>query len=245
MRTPTDPRTAERNLTRWMSREVFQVTVWVWPGAVVVAAVVMVLINRATTVTGSGWEQAGHWPRWFLFAMAITVITKYLPIAVAQGLTRRAVLRATARAIAVSAVAWAAFMTAGHVVERLLYGAAGWTYAIDNPHLFDGPYDVLPMLAEYTLFFAVYMAAGVLAAGAYLRLGGWLGTAALPLTLSPIVAVEALLSTGWVGALLQDAAGIGRAMVPVVLTGGVALLLLTAAATWLILRDIPLRPRTA
>ena len=232
-------------LARRFLRDIGFLTVWIWPVAYVAAAAIIFTVSRFTEITHGGWENAGHWPRWFLFSTAIAFTAMYLPVAVAHGITRRAVLRALAATIAVTSVVWAALMAVGHVVEAVVYGALDWPAAPAAPHLFSDGYDVVPMLVEYGLLFGTYMVAGVLLSGLYLRYGAWVGTACIPLGLLPIVAVEALLSTGWVGGVLQEQAGADRLAAPVVVVGAVAVLALGAAAGYALLRDVPLRGKTS
>jgi hypothetical protein len=232
-------------LTRRFLRDTGFLTVWVWPAAYVIATVIVFTISRFTEITTGAWENAGQWPRWFLFSLGIAFTSLYLPVAVAHGITRRAVLRALATTIVVTSLAWAALMAVGHVAEAAIYAALDWPDTLTSPHLYTDGYDVVPMLAEYGLLFAAYMTAGVVVSGLYLRLGAWLGTACIPLALLPIAAVEALLSTGWVGGLLQEQTGEDRLAAPLAVAGSLVVIALTAAAAHALLRDVPLRSKTS
>jgi hypothetical protein len=238
------PARVETVIIRRLLGEMGKLTRWFWPAAGLIAVGVAVVISAVSTVTSSIWENVAQWPCWWLFAMATALVYSQLPMLVLQGVTRRAALRALAVSAGLISLIWAVFMVCGQVVERFAYGRLGWPDTMTSPHLFAGGYDVVPMLAEYWLLFLAYLAAGSLIGGLYYRFGAVGGTLLLPLGLLPVAAMEGLLATGWYGAGLQEGLSISRPAPLVLAVGAVVIMLLAGLATCLVLRDVPIRPKT-
>lgn len=238
------PPSAEVVITRRLIGGMWKITRWFWPVAVVITIVVTTTIARFTPITRSVWENAGQWPRWWLFAMAITLVVAHLPLVVMHGVTRQAAIRAVGFASVLISFAWSGFMVAGHVVEKLVFDRLGWPDTLDSPHLFTDGYDVLPMFAEYSLVFLAYITTGVLVGGVYYRFGAIRGTLLLTPALLPVVAIELLLSTGWVGSGLQDELSIGRPTAAVLIVASIVVLSFAALAIHLVLRDVPIQSKT-
>jgi hypothetical protein len=231
-------------LTRRCLAGAWTVSRWLWPLAAILAIVIAAVIAQFTPITASIWENASQWLRWYLFVFGIVFTTGYFPLAVAHGMTRRDVLAVFGLSALAVSVVWAMLMTAGLVIERAAYAWLGWTYTLRGPHLFDGGYDVGGMLAEYGLIFLSYLVSGSLIAAAYYRFGSWRGTLLLPLTLLPLVGIEAVLSTGWVGAI-EDSFSSARPAVLVAVVTSIGLVVLTALANYLLLRDVPIHSKTS
>jgi hypothetical protein len=234
---------AENVIIRRVLAEMWKVARWFWPAALLIPILIGATIAQFTPITKSIWENAGQWPRWWLFAMAIALVTSYLPIVVAHGVSRRAALRAGAVAGVLIALLWAGLMVVGHVGERAIYQQLGWPDRMDTPHLFADGYDVLPMLAEYGLIFLAYLITGTLVGGLYYRFGAIRATLLLLPAMLPVVATEMLLSTGWYGAGLQDELSLARSAPPVLAVAVVVVLAFPVLASYLVLRDVPLHSK--
>ena len=230
-------------ITRRLIGENWRIARWAWPAAALIAVAVGAVIAQFTPVTKSIWENAAQWPRWWLFAMAIALVTNYLPIVVTHGVTRRAAIRAVGVTSVLIGLGWAAFFVVGQVIEQFIYNRLGWPDEMDGPHLYDDGYDVLPMLAEYWLVFLSYLVAGALVGAIYYRFGAIRGTLLLPPALLPAVAIEILTSTGWLGAGLQDGLSIARPAVPALMITSVVVLSLAALAIQMVLRDVPIHSK--
>ncbi len=201
---------AEVVLTRRLLNEMWKVVRWFWPVALTLTFGTGLTIAAFTPVTQSFWENAAQWPRWWLFAMGVALTATQLPMAVLHGVTRRAVIRSLLVSAALISMIWALFMVLGHVIEQFLFDRMDWQYALETPHLFHDGYDVLPIFVEFTLIFLGYQLSGALIGGLYYRFGAWRGTLLIPVGLLPAAAMEALLSTGWFGAGLQDGLSVDR-----------------------------------
>jgi hypothetical protein len=234
---------AEGVIVRRLLTEMLKFGGWLAFLGIVIPIALGAILAQFTTITQSIWEATGHWPRWWLFAMAIALVHNYLPILVMHGVTRRAILRAGVVVSVLAALFWGGFMTIGHVVEEVIYGWLGWSNRMVNPHLFADGYDVLPMLAEYGPVFLAYLAAGVLVGGLYYRFGTWRGTLLLAPAMLPIVVTEALLFTSWHGAVLQDSLAVDRPAAPVLVVGLLIVFALAVAVIQLVLRDVPVHSK--
>ncbi len=239
---------AETVIIRLLLTRMVEVGRWFWPLGLVIPALVGAAIAHFTPVTKSIWENAGQWPRWWLLAMAITLVSAHLPIVVAHGVTRRSALRALAVSGVLIALLWAGFMVVGHVLERAIYDRLGWSDVMDIPHVFADGYDVLPMFAEYGLIFLAYLATGVLIGGLYYRFGPIRGTLLLVPAMLPVVAIELLLlSTGWYTGLFGplNHRGMDVSRPPLAVFVGLVLVILSivALAIYLVLRDVPIRSK--
>jgi hypothetical protein len=239
---------AENVIVRRLLWEMWRLARWFWLGAALIATLVATTIVQFTPITNSVWENAAQWPRWWLFSMAIAIVTNTLPVIVAHGVSRRAALRGVAVAAVLISVIWSGFMTVGHVVERLVYGWLGWPDEMSAPHLFSSGYDAVPMFLEYAVILLAYLVSGCLIGGLYYRIGAIRGTLALPLGLLPVLAVEVLLGTGWYGGFMYDRAteqdqhGLGLTPPPlaVLVLAALAVLALSALVVHLVLRDVPI-----
>ncbi|QFG68192.1 hypothetical protein [Ornithinimicrobium pratense] len=157
-------------------------------GIAVVAALIMTRITTPEVSIVQFGQQAGIW---FPFSLMIMcgVLT---PTIVMHGITRRA----TSVGSVLTAVAMAALFTAAFavflVLERWIFEALGWQagLASDPERLALGA--LAPHLPSLFLVFCAANISGLLVHTAYYRLGGLFGTAALPLTLAPVILVGAL-----------------------------------------------------
>lgn len=143
----------------------------------------------------SVWEGTGAILRWFLLVVAVCIPVLQLPVLVAHGVTRRRVADATAVLLPLVAVAGAAVMAVGFLVEHAVADAAGQARSVAESHLFDEPTQVHLVLAEYTLVLAAWMVTGWLIGLGYYRFGLHWGTLALPAAVLPMLATEYLFGT--------------------------------------------------
>jgi hypothetical protein len=169
----------------------------------------------------------------------------YLPVALANGVTRRSF--AVGASIVVSAVGLvvATALVSGYLVEFAIYREFGAAQAFTTPHLYSSATDVPVILAEGLIVVTAHMAAGWVIGTVYYRLRWFWGTVLLPLTAAPAFAVDALLSVGWVGDVLAENYGVGRPPLPAALSGAVGVVVLTLGLTYVLIRSTGLRPRNA
>jgi hypothetical protein len=201
--------------------------------AVVVAifAIIGVLTHQLGDLDASTWQTAGAGAfKYFTLAIGIMITPVYLPVLVAQGLTRHYVALGGAVFIGCWSAVMAMAMWLGYAAERALYGVAGVTQEFDTPHLFTQWSEFHLVFAEYFLLIAVHMAVGWLIGTTYYRFGWFLATLLIPLVIVPAAVVEVLLATSWVGAGLDEF----TTYAPPALAIAIPAALLAIAAAWAI-----------
>ncbi len=193
----------------------------------------------------SMWQNASAGAiKYFSLAIAIRLTAVFLPIYVANGVTRHQVSAGGALFIAI----WSGIMTiaiiAGYLIEAPIYRALGAEQTFDVPHLFSSLTDVHLMVAENFLLVSVHMVAGWLIGTTYYRYGWFVPTLLLPITLVPVAVVEVLLGTSWVGAGLVEFSSYTRPPLAIAVPAAALTIAITWAVNLLLIRDIPIRLKT-
>ncbi|GAA3441701.1 hypothetical protein [Planomonospora venezuelensis] len=215
----------------------------VWAAFYAVVTLVTVGIAVFGTLDKSAWEAATQLPRWFALFVGVALIREFFPLYIAHGQTRRQFGAQAAVTVALYAPFLSALLVAGYLLERLLYGLAGWPQALGRPHLFTSPAQVPLVFTEYLIEFLAWIVAGAFMAAAFYRWEGG-GLLSVPLGIGLILLGEAA-----VGAELRLPfvhLELGIVSVPGVATAlaaGLGCFLLGLAMTWSIIRDVPLRNR--
>lgn len=188
-RSPTESITRRPGLlgpSRWLLNRQLQIVWWFLGLVVLVFTFAYPLIGRAGgDLPFSIWESfAANGPGWFLLAMGSTAVTTYLPMLVANGLTRARFTLAAAIALAACALLLAAFVAAGFLYETYMFERLGWAHTLNGNHLFVSTSQVHLVVAEYAVRYLLFGLAGLLAGYAFYRVGGWWGTALLLFTVA-------------------------------------------------------------
>lgn len=201
MSTIQGARTTARRRPQWvtalrylLSSYVLMITLWFWAIALPVVALVMFIIGQnVDQVTSSGVVFTHHAALWFPFSIAVIVSAVYLPIHVANGMTRRSFTKATLAVNVIVGLLTATIAIVALLVERAIYDQLGWIHGVSGgdgePVLDGGPFTYWVGLA---VLFIAGQVSGSLIGVTYYRLGGVRGTLALPLCLLPIGAVGLL-----------------------------------------------------
>ena len=218
----------------------FLALVWV----VFVAAVLVLTIGIAVRgdITRSVWDPAVTVVRWFALGYGLFLINRLLAVYVAHGRTRREFLSSVAVVVVVAGAAVAALLTLGFALEAVLYRAMDWPHRVATERLFDSPSQYPLIFVNYWAMLVIWTTIGLLLAAGFYRSGGW-ELVVLPLAL--VVVVVTGFAIGFNG-LPFVGATVAVADVPLAATLGLCLagLLPGAALTWLLVRDIPIRPKT-
>ena len=218
-------------------------------GLFLVVTALTAAVSAFTEIRISGWEVSTHVVRWFIGGTGVYLAAVYLPLYIAHGLTRRDVARSTAMFMVLYAVLTGALIAVGFLLEGVVYDLAGWTRSLDGGHLFDAPDAFLLVTLEHALVFLVWLGGGALLGAAFYR-NGALGLAMIPPALGAVMLIEAAVGAGNYGALwvppLTDALVGSDALHPMVATATAAVLAgLLAAITWLVVRNLPVRPQSS
>ncbi|HSK22496.1 MAG TPA: hypothetical protein VK906_04940 [Egicoccus sp.] len=212
-------------------------------GLFVAALTVTAAVSLRVDIRISGWDVAAQVARWFIGAIGVHLSAVYLPLYVTHGVTRRRAAADTAVFAGVYALLAAVLVALGFLLERLVYRLAGWEQRLDA-HLFDTPGQVHLVVLEYGAVFLVWLMAGaLLGAGFYRRTS--LGFVLIPPALGAAVLLEAGIGGAYLapppvlqlGGLLDlGTFGPWQAVGTAIVLGA-----LLGAATWLVVRDVPIR----
>jgi hypothetical protein len=213
--------------------------------AVFAVAVLVLTIGIAVRgeITRSVWDPAVTVVRWFALGYGLYLLNRLLPVYVAHGRTRREYLRSIAVFTVGGAAVLSALLTLGFALEAELYRAMEWPHRVAPERLFDSP-DQYPLIfLSYWAMLLVWTTIGLLLAAGFYRAGGSELVVVLLALAMVVVTGFAIGFNGlpFVGAVVEVAD------VPLAVTLGLcaAGLLPGAALTWVLVRDIPIRPKTA
>lgn len=212
-----------------------------WVAFVVVVMAVALGIHVFGDLGRSVWEQAGQVPRWFALFVGIALIMEFLPLYIAHGQTRRQ-FGAQAAVTAVLYVPFlAALMTAGFLLESVLYRLIDRPQALDRVHLYAEPAQVPLVFLEYVVDYLAWISAGTLmGAGFYRWRSG--GVLTVPLGVGIVVLGMSAIGTEFRMPLSSFALGLDLQRGPLLTLGlGLAAFAAGLAVTWAIIRDVPLR----
>ncbi len=191
-----------RTLHHLLSSYVYVLTLWFWAVALpVVAIIVAVISQNVDQVTLSGVAFTHHGALWFPFSIAIIVSVTYLPIHVANGMTRTSFSQAAILVGLLVGVLNGLISTLALLLEEQIYHRLGWYHGGNSGELEVFHAGVLPYALGLVLLFTAGQCSGALVGITYYRLGALRGTLALPLTMLPIVVVSIIgldQNTQWV-----------------------------------------------
>lgn len=235
---PTQPTTAHRpqwvRAARVHLRIYLIMWVWCWTLCLLGVTVAIVVANQLGGVTMSFAQFVRNGPLvWFLFSISIAVVASYITPHVANGMTRRSFARAALAAGAVSGVAHGATSAVFVLLEGVVYEQAGWPHLATEgkPGLWSS--GAGPLLLDHTLASVAGTVSGLLVAVAYYRLGGWKGTAFLPLALLPILGLMFMTSWSWDASQWRVGQPVGTVLAALLILGG-------GAAFAQLVRNVPI-----
>lgn len=191
--------------------------------------------TTAVEIAGSGAM------KYFPMAVAIMMTPAFLPVFVAQGVTRRYVAYGGAGFIGIWAGTFAVVMAIGYAIEALILRAAGIDQVFEQPHLFTRWSDSYLIVVEYLLMIGAHLMVGWLIGTTYYRLRWFRATLLLPLTVLPALAVEYILGTGWAGVALNELTSYSRPTLAVVIPAALLVIILAWTINFTMIRNVPIR----
>lgn len=244
MNSPIAPRTW--SFPRKMTEDLIAFSALFWVGFVVVVSGITIGIERWGDVNRSTWDSASQIARWFTLFIGVHVGGNLLPLNIANGRTRRDFSIETALFLLAYAVAGGILMTLGWVIERGLYAIGDWPQRLDNPHLFSSAHDYPRIFIESFFIILAWTAGGVFISAAYYRF-----ESSGLLTIAPSLVVVGIMQSvlGFDGVPFQSRVAeyfdpSGWPLLAAVLVA-IACVAALMAMTWPIVRDIPMRRRSA
>lgn len=226
--------------------DILVLTLLVWAGFLLTVAAVAVGIAIFGDIDASVLEPASQIARWYVIFIGGYISHDVLALHVTHGQTRRAFAERAVVFLGVLCAVVAVLMAVGYVLERGLYRLAGWPHRLSNDHFYASPVQVPAVFVEFWLVMLVWAAAGAFIGAAFYRYeaDGWV---AIMAALVPIALADIAFGRGWgpVGALLERFGDVGSPPVAV----SILLCLVGAAASlamaWPIVRDVPIRNKSA
>jgi hypothetical protein len=221
--------------------------VWAGLGALLLT-VNLVADGVSGEVDGSQWDGQATVFHYAMVAAGVTIVTGYLPVIVAQGVTRRTAADGGLVTMAGLAVAGAVLTTLAFVIEALVFSVNDWPHVLTGDrdmHIYDQPDQYGLILLEIAILFVTHALAGMVMAAGVFRFGwvrgaGWLVAGAAIAATS-----EYLMGSGFVGVRIGDALGIDAPPVGVGVAGSLALAAVAVLATRWLARGMPIPIRYA
>lgn len=194
------------------------------------AGIVTVVVAVGDTDV-SIWATSGaSAPKYFLLAVGVMLTTVYLPVYVANGVTRRDyAFGASLYILAIGAV-YAVIMTLGFAFEHALYTSADIMAGLDDPYPVRSTTDALATLVGELFIGIAYLCCGWAMGTCFYRLGAWWGIVLIPVTVLPAVVTEVGFDALWIGYGINEWLGIGRPPLAV----GVLMAAASIAAAWFV-----------
>jgi hypothetical protein len=219
----------------------FLLIVWVVFVGLVLALTIGIAIWG--DITRSVWDPAVTVVRWFALGYGLFLVNRLLAVYVAHGRTRRDYLGSIAVFVAAAAAVLAALLTLGFTLEAILYRAMDWPHRVETQRVFDAPDQYPAIFVSYWAMLIVWTTIGLLlAAGFYRSGGGELLVIPVALAMAAVsgyaIGFHALPFTGHVIELSNSPLATALGLCAAALVVG-------AALVWALVRDIPIRPRTA
>lgn len=227
---------------RTLLAEYARFTLVAWAVLLVFMWVVVTGVSIFNTIQVSGWDYAGQVAHGFAVGTGAALAAVTLPRRVTHAQTRRSYAIQAGAVTVLFAALLSALFTVGYATEAAVYGLLGWPQELGNPHLFNAPDQYALVFAEFWMTLGVWtMAGAMVAAGFYRR--GVLGVALLPLGLGAVAVTEmAVRGSGPLAGLPELALNTTFVTAAAFCAGA---FLLAAAVSWAVVRDIPIRNKTA
>ncbi|MFI6905911.1 hypothetical protein ACIBKY_31930 [Nonomuraea sp. NPDC050394] len=217
------------------------VAFFVWLAYLAIVIVITLAIHFFGNLTQSVWEQATQLPRWMVLFVGVAMVRQFLPLFIANGQTRRQFGFQAAITTALYTPFAALLMSAGYLVERLLYTIIGRPQTLERAHLFADPTQAPLVFVEYTVEFMAWIAAGMFVGAGFYR---WQAGGLLTIPVGVGLVVLGLSAVGNRFGVPLSAFSIGFELSAgplVALVMGLGTFALGLLLTWSVIRDTPLR----
>jgi hypothetical protein len=217
-----------------------------WMALLIIAGGVAVGLWLWSDVDNSIWEDMIQIPRWYAFVMGIFLGSKLLPMNITHGRTRKDFAKEAAVFILVLSLWIAILISAGWLLETVLFRIADWPQTLSSDHLFSRPTQVPLVILEYWFIFGIWLAFAAFIGAAFYRFD-WNGLVLLIPAVIPVSLAETSIGQTWGPLTLLDRwfsfdgpnSNVASAAIAL---GSFALLM---AMSWPVIRDVPIRRKSA
>ena len=192
----------------------------------------------------SVWESASVSPKIFLMIIGILLTPLSLASFVSSGVTRRHFIGGVSIVISAYAAISALIMTLGYPIEELIYDMNGWPQELQNPHLFTSSSQPGWIFFEYFCLFFAYFGSGWLIGSGFYRFHWGIGILLTLTSLLLAMAMEAVLSSDWIGKLLQTVLEVERTPHAVVVLLAIIVMALAVVSNFLMIRHVAIKKKT-
>ncbi|NLT54942.1 MAG: hypothetical protein GXX79_10330 [Actinomycetales bacterium] len=220
----------------------FLVLLWVPVAVLLTAAAGVVAV--VGTVNHSVWDIAVPILRWFALGYGAYLTTRMLPLCIAHGRTRREFMIQSSCFVAALTGVLGALLALGYLLEKGVYGLAGWRQQLADERLFDAPDQFWLIALCYWVLLLLWTTVGAfLGAGFTGADEGWGVIALLP---AVVLAILASVATGINGLpFVSRLLGESSLGLPIGMLSCLAGYAVGLAITWGLVREIPVRTRTS
>ncbi len=219
----------------------FYLFVWTVIGALLLT-VNLVANGVWDDVEGSHWDGQVNVFQYAIFFGGIMVAAGYLPVVVANGVTRRAAVGGGIVAIVLLAIAGAVLTTLVFGIEHAVFAINDWSHVLtgDEMHIYDRPDQYGLILVDVLARYLTHAFAGMVV-GVGLYRFGWVWGAPFILAGAVLAIVaEYLVGSGFVGVRLGDALGLDPPPVGVGVAGCVVVAAAAALLAGRLARGMPI-----
>lgn len=219
---------------------------------VVVGWLALAVLVATATAGVAAWGQvdrslwhyaASQTPRWLAFGLGMDAINTYLRIHVAHGRTRGDFLRQLFPHLVVVAVALAAMVVIGYLIDHGVFALADWPARAGASGAELSTTDILGFLGPHALMLLLWGIAGAMLTAAFTR-NLLLGLLVVPIGLLILAPSELLVEVDWIPGVYAKLTALG---LPAGTSVGVSLAMVAVGCgtLWRIVRDTPVRPKVA
>lgn len=241
------PRTRSWFPARLLQQHV-QFTVAVWLSASLFVFVVTFAVSLFRDIEISGWHQAAGIVQWYAAIVAgVHFGWTLLPLHVTHGQTRREFTTQTAVFIVIFAAVLSLMVAATYIVEAAIYELAGWPQEFDDRDaLYDSGLQVHLIVLQHWLTITLWTIGGFFVAASWYR-HDVLGVIALIISIGIAgVSLSSFSADGGPLGYTYEWITNGRSMnAPVAVVSHLVLIALVSALSWLVVRDLPIRSKSA
>ncbi|MGO4545927.1 hypothetical protein AB4Z29_14095 [Paenibacillus sp. 2TAB23] len=201
------------------------------------------MFNSEGFDTQSVWEGASNSPKIFLMVIGILLTPLSLASFVSNGVTRKHFIIGGSFLVTLMSAIYALIMTAGYPIEQMIYEQNNWTLALKNPHIFSSSDQLAGIFFEYFFLFFAYFGSGWIIGSGFARFRWQLGVIISIAALLPAMAMELVLSSDWMGRLMQTVFEVERNPIAVVFVLAVIVMACIVGLNYLLLRRVAIKKR--